>query len=150
MKKITDKQIALFCGFLSLILMTIVFFLIINRASYDCVDFKTQAEAQKKFTENRKDIFNLYSDENGLACDNYFKRLQMTPTPTPNGGIHVIITTPTPLPISEQAASAGQSAQISPTKAPNNQQVKPTPSGGIHIDLPLPTIKLPKLINPVF
>ena len=150
MKKITDKQIALFCGFLSLILITIIGFLIFNRTDYDCVDFKTQTEAQKKFAENKKDIFNLDSDVNGLACDNYFKRLKVTPTPTPVKDIHVIITTPTPLPISEQAATAGQSAQISPTQAPNNQQATPTPPGGIHIDLPLPTIKLPKLINPVF
>lgn len=147
MKRVTDKQIALFCGFLSLILITIIFFLVFTKTDYNCKDFKSQADAQKIFDITQNDKYNLDGNKNGKACDVYFNALTPSPTKAPSINKQP---TPTSLPISEQAASAGQSAQIKPTAVQNTPTPTSQPSKDLHINLPLPTIKLPSLINQVF
>lgn len=37
---------------------------------YDCIDFRTQQDAQKVFLRNSQDVYHLDGDQDGIACEN--------------------------------------------------------------------------------
>jgi hypothetical protein len=58
-----------------LTVIVIILFLstLTSKKDYDCGDFRTQPDAQKKFEDNKKDIYKLDRDKDKIACESLTK-----------------------------------------------------------------------------
>lgn len=57
--------------FAALFVLFVIWLIIVSlsKKNYDCIDFKTQEEAQKVFKSHITDIYYLDGDDDGIACE---------------------------------------------------------------------------------
>ena len=66
----TEKRLAVsFLAMIGLSLLAYTIFLVLQSKDYDCVDFKSQSEAQVEFKKHPTDIYHLDANHNGIACE---------------------------------------------------------------------------------